>query len=270
MDTGAGRGRGGAGGAGREPREGWERWLPGEGWEAVAPGVFRRRLPGWDETVGLVASPGGLLLVDAGPSREAAGAWGAGLPPGGVTRLVVTHPHFDHLLGAGAFPAAEAWGPAGLAAFLAAPGAADPAADGARHGLHPAAAAADLAAARERPWRAPSPGRGSRAVLDLGGGRAAVLADLGPAHSALDLAVLVPGTPPVVFCGDLVEESGEPQAGPDASPERWPAALDALLALGGPEARYVPGHGAVVGAAFVRAQREELAGRFGVPPRPGP
>ncbi|MGG7608629.1 MBL fold metallo-hydrolase, partial [Streptomyces sp. ZG43] len=43
---------------------------------------------------------------------------------------------------------------------------------------------------------------------------------------------------------------------------RWPEALDRLLALGGPDAVYVPGHGAVVDAAFVRAQRDELARRF--------
>ncbi|NEC28836.1 MBL fold metallo-hydrolase, partial [Streptomyces sp. SID8111] len=73
---------------------------------------------------------------------------------------------------------------------------------------------------------------------------------------------------PVVLCGDLVEESGAPQAGPDAVPSRWPAALDRLLALGGADARYVPGHGAVVDAAFVRAQRDALAARFGVSHRP--
>ncbi|MCC3770455.1 MBL fold metallo-hydrolase, partial [Streptomyces sp. UNOC14_S4] len=70
--------------------------------------------------------------------------------------------------------------------------------------------------------------------------------------------------PEVVFCGDLVEESGEPQAGPDALPRRWSAALDRLLALGGDDAVYVPGHGAAVDAAFVRRQRDALADRFGV------
>jgi glyoxylase-like metal-dependent hydrolase (beta-lactamase superfamily II) len=67
-----------------------------------------------------------------------------------------------------------------------------------------------------------------------------------------------------VFCGDLVEESGEPQAGPDAVPSHWPTALDRLLSLGGEDALYVPGHGAVVDAGFVRAQRDALATRFGV------
>jgi glyoxylase-like metal-dependent hydrolase (beta-lactamase superfamily II) len=73
-----------------------------------------------------------------------------------------------------------------------------------------------------------------------------------------------------VFCGDLVEESGEPQAGPDAVPSRWPGALDRLLELGGEDALYVPGHGAVVDAGFVRSQRDALAARFGVSGIGGP
>jgi len=101
-------------------------------------------------------------------------------------------------------------------------------------------------------------------TVDLGGGREVVLVNVGAAHSGHDLAVVVPGSPALVFCGDLVEESGEPQAGPDASPARWPGALDRLLELGGDDALYVPGHGAVVDAAFVRAQRAALAVRFGV------
>lgn len=97
-----------------------------------------------------------------------------------------------------------------------------------------------------------------------GRGRQALLADIGPGHTAYDLVVLVAGDPEVVFCGDLVEESDEPQSGPDAVPLRWPDALDRLLRLGGEDAVYVPGHGAVVDAAFVRAQRDALAARFGV------
>ncbi len=229
-----------------------------EAWEEVAPGVWRCRLPGWDETVGAVAGERDALLVDAGPSRRAGAAVGArlrallGLP---VRRVALTHPHFDHVLGVAAFPDAEVYGSAGLGRYLAD---APIVADALRHGLDPRdAEPGALAGLRVTDVT-------GEASLDLGGGRRAVLASIGPAHSPHDLAVLVPGAPPVVFCGDLVEESGEPQAGPDARPEAWPAALDRLLALGGPTARYVPGHGAVVDAAFVRAQRRALAERFGV------
>jgi hypothetical protein len=35
-----------------------------------------------------------------------------------------------------------------------------------------------------------------------------------------------------------------------------------MVALGGPDAIYVPGHGAAVDAPFVRAQRDWLAARL--------
>ncbi len=234
------------------------------GWEQVAPGVGRRRLPGWDCTAGLVVGAGGVLLVDAG-SAPAEGARlraeAQALTGRRVTHLALTHPHFDHVLGAGAFAGAEVFGAVGMDTVLTARGRAELRADAVRHGLD--ARVAEEAVDALVPPRHMVSGEWT---LDLGpvGDRPVLLANVGPGHTAHDLVVLVPGDPEVVFCGDLVEESGEPQAGPDAVPERWPAALDRLLARGGEDARYVPGHGAVVDAAFVRAQRDALARRFGV------
>ncbi|MFI7391783.1 MBL fold metallo-hydrolase [Streptomyces tendae] len=234
------------------------------GWERLADGVGRCRLPGWDCTAGLVLGSDAALMVDAGSSldegtrlREEARR----LAGRRVTHLALTHPHFDHVFGAAAFLDAEVYGAAGTDALFAPGGQGRQAlrADAVAEGLDPrrAAEAADaLVPVRHEV-------RGERG-LGLGGGRQVRLADVGPGHTGHDLAVLVPGTPAVVFCGDLVEESGEPQAGPDAVPEHWPAALDRLLGLGGDDALYVPGHGAVVDAAFVRAQRDALAARFGV------
>jgi glyoxylase-like metal-dependent hydrolase (beta-lactamase superfamily II) len=75
----------------------------------------------------------------------------------------------------------------------------------------------------------------------------------GRGHTGADLVVAVDD---VVFAGDLVEE-GAPPAMDDAFPLEWPSTLTALLDLvRGP---VVPGHGAVVDAAFVAAQRDELA-----------
>ncbi|MFF7328821.1 MBL fold metallo-hydrolase [Streptomyces sp. NPDC008150] len=232
------------------------------GWQRLGGRAGRCRLPVWDCTAGLVVGADGILLVDAGSSlaegarlRDAAHA----LTGRRVTHLALTHPHFDHVFGAAAFPGAEVFaaadgdgvsGPADAAALRA---------DAVANGLAPAAAA-EAAAAPVAPAR---PVTGELA-LDLGGGVRALLVNAGPGHTGHDLAVRVEGDPAVVFCGDLVEESGEPQAGPDAVPGRWPAALDRLLALGGPDALYVPGHGAVVDAAFARAQRDVLATRFGV------
>ncbi|MFD4989701.1 MBL fold metallo-hydrolase [Streptomyces sp. NPDC058372] len=234
----------------------------GPGWEWFAPGVGRLRLPRWDATAGLVVGPSGALLVDAGASlREGALLRRSAervLRERGVrrvTHLALTHAHFDHVFGAAAFAGAEVHGAVGLDAVLTHTDTLE--ADAVRHGLSPREAG-EAADALVVPRHAVS----GEAVVELGGGHRAVLANLGPGHTGHDLVVLVPGTPDVVFCGDLVEESGEPQAGADAVPARWPEALERLLALGGPDAVYVPGHGAAVGAAFVRAQRDELARRF--------
>lgn len=234
-------------------------------WEQLAPGVLRHRLPRWDATAGAVLGTAGALVVDTGSSLGE-GTWiGAEirrLSGLSVTQVVLTHPHFDHVLGTAAFTAAvtagHVYGPASMDAHL-------PAAreelrrDAVRHGLPPAVAAESAAALA-------SPRHTVTDSLTLTAGeRPVLLVNLGPAHSACDLAALVRGTdggPDVVFCGDLVEESGEPQAGPDACPSRWPAALDRLLSLGGEDAVYVPGHGAAVDARFVRAQRDVLARRF--------
>ncbi|MFF1722203.1 MBL fold metallo-hydrolase [Streptomyces sviceus] len=233
------------------------------GWERVAAGVGRCRLPGWDCTAGLVIGEGTALLVDAG-SGLAEGArlraQAGELAGQRVTHLALTHPHFDHVFGAAAFAGAEVFGAVGVETVLTGRlGRAELRADAVRNGLDPAVADEAVDA-----LVSPRHHVSGEWTLDLGGGRQVLLANVGPGHTAHDLVVLVPGSPEVVFCGDLVEESGEPQAGPDAVPQHWPAALDRLLDLGGEDALYVPGHGAVVDAAFVRAQRDALAARFGV------
>jgi glyoxylase-like metal-dependent hydrolase (beta-lactamase superfamily II) len=236
------------------------------GWERLAPRVGRRRLPVWDCTAGLVVGEGAALMIDAGSSlaegarlrSEARRLLGADRR---VTHLALTHPHFDHVFGAAAFAGVEVFGAVGLDAVLAHERE-ELRADAVRHGLDQdaAAEAADLLVL-------PRHSVSGEWTLDLGGGVQVLLANVGPGHTGHDLVVLVPGppgSPETVFCGDLVEESGEPQAGPDAIPSHWPAALDRLLDLGGQDAVYVPGHGAAVNAAFVRAQRDALAARFGV------
>ncbi|MCA1271940.1 MBL fold metallo-hydrolase [Streptomyces rubiginosohelvolus] len=233
------------------------------GWERLGNGVGRRRLPGWDATVALVAGAEGVLLYDTGSTlregvelrRQAEALLGRR-----VTHIALSHPHFDHVLGTAAFAGVQVYGSAGLTALLR-DGEQALYGDAVRQGVPE-----DEAARSADTLVVPHHEVHDERTLDLGGGRRVLLADLGPAHSSHDLAVVVPGSdgePPVVLCGDLVEESGEPQAGPDADPARWPAALERLLELGGEDALYVPGHGAVVDAAFVRKQRAALAERFG-------
>ncbi|MFF5917488.1 MBL fold metallo-hydrolase [Streptomyces flavochromogenes] len=237
----------------------WEAY----GWERLADGVGRRRLPGWDATVGLVLGERAVLLYDTGSSL----AEGAELRTrisdltGGrrVTHIALSHPHFDHVFGTAAFSGAEVFGAVGSDELLCRARDREALrADAVRHGLDETAAteAVDVLVA-------PRHVVSGEWTLDLGG-RQVLLANVGPGHTGHDLVLLVPGEREVVFCGDLVEESGEPQAGPDAIPSRWPDALDRLLRLGGEDAVYVPGHGAVVDATFVRLQREELATRFSV------
>lgn len=236
---------------------GWEEY----GWERLADGVGRRRLPVWDATVGLVLGGRGALLYDTGASlREGAElrAQVQAMTGRKVTHIALGHPHFDHVLGTAAFSGVEVYGAVGLDTLLRGPERESLRADAVAQGLD-----ADEAAEAADVLVAPQHVVSGEWTLDLGG-RQVLLANVGPGHTGHDLAVLVPGAPEVVFCGDLVEESGEPQAGPDAIPGRWPAALDRLLALGGEDALYVPGHGATVDATFVRAQRDELARRFEV------
>jgi glyoxylase-like metal-dependent hydrolase (beta-lactamase superfamily II) len=70
----------------------------------------------------------------------------------------------------------------------------------------------------------------------------------------------------VVFTGDLVEESADPAIDADSDVAAWPATLDRVLAIGGPEAIYVPGHGKTVDADFIRRQRNWLSARAGFGP----
>lgn len=230
------------------------------GWERLTGRAGRRRLPVWDCTVGLVVGDESVLLIDPGSClREGVlvRTEAERLTGRRVTHIAFTHGHFDHVLGGAAFSGAEVFGAVGLDALLSADRE-ELAGDAVRHGLAEAEAAeaVDLLVLPRHPvsgeW-----------TLELGGVQV-LLANVGPGHTGHDLAVFVPGEREVVFCGDLVEESGEPSVGPDAVPAQWPAALDRLLSLGGDDALYVPGHGAVVDADFVRAQRATLAARFGV------
>lgn len=237
----------------------WEAY----GWERLAEGTGRRRLPGWDATVGLVTGERAVLLYDTGSTLAEGAELRAQIAAltGGrrVTHIALSHPHFDHVFGTAAFAGAEVFGAVGVDELLGRARDREALrADAVHQGVdaRDAAEAADVLVA-------PRHVVSGEWTLDLGG-RQVLLANVGPGHTGHDLALFVPGSREVVFCGDLVEESGEPQAGPDAIPSRWPDALDRLLSLGGEDALYVPGHGAVVDATFVRTQREELARRFDV------
>jgi glyoxylase-like metal-dependent hydrolase (beta-lactamase superfamily II) len=226
------------------------------GWREVADGVLVRRHEQLDLNCGLVLGEDACLVVDTrshlGEAADLVAAVRAVTPH--PWTVVNTHAHYDHCFGNAAFRPAVIWASRGCAATLTAT------AEDQR-----SAVVADLQAAGDH--RAAELVRAAPvdpadalvddvAVLDVGG-REVVLRFLGRGHTDHDLVVEVEsaGDATVVFAGDLVEE-GAPPAFEDSWPAEWPATLGRLHALArGP---VVPGHGAVVDAAFVGSQREEL------------
>jgi glyoxylase-like metal-dependent hydrolase (beta-lactamase superfamily II) len=222
----------------------------------VADGVFVRRHESLDLNCGLVVGDDACLVVDTrshlGEAADLIAAVRRVTPH--PWTVVDTHAHYDHCFGNAAFRPATIWGSRGCAADLLATGEAQRAARVAELLADGDAEAAEQV--RRAPLDPPDALVDDVAVLDVGGVEV-VLRFLGRGHTGHDLVVEVEdgrdGT--TVFAGDLVEE-GAPPAFEDAFPAEWPATLGRLHAMArGP---VVPGHGAVVDAAFVGAQREEL------------
>jgi glyoxylase-like metal-dependent hydrolase (beta-lactamase superfamily II) len=235
-------------------------------WEHLTDNAYRCRLPFCDVTIGLVRGRSGALLVDAGTTLTEAAAIDAdvqqlaGCP---VTHIVLTHKHFDHVLGSSMFAGAEIYCAPEVVEYLSS--ATGQIRDDALH-YGADVTEIDRAIAALRP-----PHHGVYdAVINLGD-RSATIAYLGGGHTTSDLVVIAPGPADgddgraVVFTGDLVEESADPAIDADSDVAAWPATLDRLLAIGGPDAIYVPGHGKIVDAEFIRRQRNWLTARAGLP-----
>jgi glyoxylase-like metal-dependent hydrolase (beta-lactamase superfamily II) len=228
------------------------------GWEEVADGVFRRRYQPHDVGVCVLRGDGGMLVCDTRSSHRQADEIRADLRELGalpVRWVVNTHAHFDHTFGNARF---------GPGSDLGAPIYA--------HERVPAhleacerQVLAELIAEegetaeeyREVVITPPTVLVGGPVTLDLGG-RAVELRYLGRGHTDNDLLVHVPDAG-VWLAGDLIEESGPPVYGPDSFPLDWPDTVARLRAALREGDVLVPGHGAVVGAAFVAAQHEQLA-----------
>lgn len=229
-------------------------------WESLSDGVHRCRLPFLDVTVGLVQGRGAVLLIDCGTTLLEASRLAedvAAITGGVVTKIVMTHHHFDHILGAAGFGDAVGYAPPAVVEALTT-GIGEVRAHALQYGAEPGEVDRAVVAARAPDHVV------TGADLDLGG-RTVHIEHPGRGHTDHDLVVVVPPIAPtqptVVFCGDLVEESADPAIDAGSDLPAWPGTLDRVLALGGPDAIYVPGHGAVVDAAFVRDQRDWLAAR---------
>jgi glyoxylase-like metal-dependent hydrolase (beta-lactamase superfamily II) len=234
------------------------------GWEQLTGSVHRCRLPFCDVTIGLVRGSAGALLVDTGTTLAEAAAIDADvrrIAGTRVTHIVLTHKHFDHVLGCSHFTGAEVYCAPEVAEYLSS--CTDQLREDAlSYGAD--AAQIDRAVAALRPPQHET----HDAAVDLGG-RVVTISHLGRGHTDADLVVVTgdAGGPPVVFTGDLVEESADPCVDADSDLAAWPATLERVLAIGGPDAIYVPGHGKVVDAEFVRRQRDWLLRRAGGRPR---
>jgi glyoxylase-like metal-dependent hydrolase (beta-lactamase superfamily II) len=229
-------------------------------WETLSDGVHRCRLPFLDVTVGLVQGSRGNLLIDCGTTLLEASAIAAdvkALTGGVVTHLVMTHHHFDHILGSAGFGDAELFGAPAVAEALTSR-IDEVRAHAIGYGADPAELDPAIAAVRAPEHLL------LHGDLDLGG-RDVHVEHPGRGHTDHDLILVVPPTArsqrTVVFCGDLVEESADPAIDDHSALSEWPHALDVVMEAGGRDAVYVPGHGAVVDAAFVRRQRDWLVRR---------
>ena len=228
------------------------------GWEPVTNGVHRCRMAFCDVTIGVIQGSAGTLLVDTATTLTEAAAVDADtreLTGGPVTHIALTHKHFDHVLGSGGFPEAEVYCAPEVAEYLSA------ATDQLRTdalGYGADAAEVDRAIAS---FRSPQH-KIYAATIDLGD-RLVTVAHPGRGHTNADLVVMTRGADGrlVVFTGDLVEESADPSIDHDSDVAAWPATLDRLLAAGGSDAIYVPGHGKPVDAEFLRRQRDWLSRR---------
>ena len=206
-------------------------------WRPVRDGVYVTTLEPASVNCGLVVGTDGALLVDTGSSLEQGEALRASI--GGITDVplryvVVTHDHWDHAYGLGAFSDVETIGHASLVDSLTS--------DGVERAV-------------------PSTTILIMAARDLGGLHVEI-AHFGAGHTQGDLAVLVPG-PRVLFTGDLVEEGDPPQVDASTSLKNWSVAMEALLTLCRDDTIIVPGHGALTEPHYIAWQRAGLAAVYG-------
>jgi glyoxylase-like metal-dependent hydrolase (beta-lactamase superfamily II) len=226
------------------------------GFAEIARDVYVLRYPVLDVNVTLVVGDGAALLVDTLSTDAQATELVEAVRRVTTAPLTVvnSHHHFDHCFGNAVVAAPETaiWAHEETARLLR-----EEAARLQRQCYETYAPtrpglAEELAAVTIRP---PDRTVHLEATVTVGG-RVVELRHFGRGHTAGDLVARVPNAD-VVIAGDLVEESGPPMFG-DGYPLEWPETLTGVLGLTTPSTVVVPGHGAPVGADFVRGQHSDL------------
>lgn len=228
-------------------------------WREVRSGVYLAVAEPDSVNLGLIVGSQWSLLVDTGSSPaqgRTVRASLAAVTDRPLTAVVVTHWHYDHAFGLGAFADVPRIAHESLHVRLSS---AEAAAEGERLGVDP------------QELGQPSVEIAVATAVELGDRRVEI-AHLGRGHTDGDIVVVVPDVD-VLFAGDLLESAGPPSFGPDSVPDEWPGTLDAVIGLMTSRTLAVPGHGEPVDRNFVFEQRgriaAEAASQHGPPPDRG-
>jgi glyoxylase-like metal-dependent hydrolase (beta-lactamase superfamily II) len=227
------------------------------GFTEVADRVYVLRYPVLDVNVTLVAGDGQAMLVDTLSTDAQAGELAEQVQRLSPYPLIVvnTHHHFDHCYGNARLAAGGGpiWAHEATARQLREHGARWQRECYQEWADRDPEFAAALAAVTIVP---PNHTVRHLSTVDVGG-RVVELRHYGRGHTDGDLVVRVPDAE-VVVAGDLVEEGAPPQF-TEGYPLEWPDTLAALLGHLTAKTVVVPGHGALVDAAFVGAQHADLS-----------
>lgn len=227
-------------------------------WWEIASGVFVRRYAELDLTVGLVLGDEQALVIDTRGDRTQGAELAISVRE--LTerpwQVAITHAHFDHCFGTGAFLPAPVWATRRCTEWLART-AAQQRTEWAQHYREEGKLDVAKALAGTEPAL---PDHHINTDIEVGteldlGGRSVRLSHLGRGHTDHDLVVAIADMS-VIFVGDLVE-NGAPPSFEDSYPAEWVSTMDELLAM--QHTTIVPGHGDPVDLGFVQAQRDELA-----------
>jgi glyoxylase-like metal-dependent hydrolase (beta-lactamase superfamily II) len=216
-------------------------------WREVRSGVYVAVAEPETVNLGLIVGSQRALLVDTGSSPSHGRMIRASLSAvcdRPLAAVVVTHWHYDHAFGLGAFNDLPKIAHDSVQSRLSS---AEAAADAMRLDLDP------------RELALPDREIAVATAIDLGDRRVEI-AHLGRGHTDGDLVVVVPDAD-LLFAGDLLESAAPPSFGPDSVPDEWPATLDAVIGLMTATTLAVPGHGEPVDREFVFEQRGWIAAR---------